>query len=124
MTPLTSKIENLSRSEEFKSFIKTFEFNYMYYDERIVIYNECYICKIYTEYGYPYFDIYNIACMKKTVNTRIIDDIAPEILSIKSNILSKQTIDIIDNISALTEFYLMFEAFTKIYPDLFNCNGS
>ena len=120
-TPLTSKINHLPNSSQFKEFIDSFNLGYLYYKEQLILHNECFICKLYTEYGYPFMDIYNISSTRFAEAGNFIDYKDEKIKELKERIDNQNYENIIDNEDALKRFYFYFEVITKFFPDIFDC---
>lgn len=120
-TPLTSKINHLPNSSQLKEFISFFNFGHLYYEEQLILHNECFICKLYTEYGYPFMDIYNISSTRFAEAGNFIDYDDEKIKEIKERIDNQNYESIIDNEEALKRFYFYFEVIAKFYPDIFDC---
>lgn len=71
MTPITSKIYKLPESAEFIRFVNFFNLRYLYSDEILVLYNDCFIVWLYTEYRFPFMHFFHYPEMKKTEVNRL-----------------------------------------------------
>ncbi|MGJ4788814.1 hypothetical protein [Leptospira koniambonensis] len=60
MNPLRSEVEKFKDIVVFREFVKTFSLNFFYDEWYLYVFNEHILLRIYTEYGEPFWEVFNI----------------------------------------------------------------
>ncbi|MCB0610214.1 MAG: hypothetical protein KDD12_21000, partial [Lewinella sp.] len=105
MSWLSDKIYNLADSREFRDFIDFFKLDFLCYQERLILYNDCFYVELYLEHHFPFMDFFHYKENKWAEVNRFFVDEKIDYNSLMETVRSADYIDYIGNAKALKQIY-------------------